>query len=400
MDTVEVVRFVVGALRGQRVRSVLSALGVAIGVAAVVLLTSLGEGTRQYVVGQFTQFGTNLIEINPGKVKTMGMPGVLGGTTHKLTLDDAEALRRVPGVERVVPVAMGQARVETANRGRSVYIYGVNHELPWVWRSAVTQGAFLPAMDVHRQGAFAVLGPTLAHELFGTASPLGQRVRIGAASFLVIGVMEPKGQFVGFDLDDCAFIPVGTAMNLFNHTELQAIDLLARSAEEIPSVVEGARAVIRARHRGEDDVTITTQTEMLDTFGRVLGIITVAVTAIAGISLFVGAMGILTIMWISVHERTGEIGLLSALGVPRRRIERLFLLEAVMLALAGGAAGIAIGFGIGALVKAAVPALPISTPPGAVAAALVMSLLVGVVSGWAPARRAAALDPVEALRAE
>jgi putative ABC transport system permease protein len=158
--------------------------------------------------------------------------------------------------------------------------------------------------------------------------------------------------------------------------------------------------VLTARHRGEEDFTVTTQGEMLDTFGRVIGIITAAVSAIAGISLFVGAVGILTIMWISVHERTAEIGLLSALGVPRQGIERLFLLEAVLLAGAGGLAGIVAGVGIGWLLHAAVPGLPMRTPLSAVLAAVGMSLVVGVASGWIPARRAASLDPVDALRAE
>jgi putative ABC transport system permease protein len=400
MGTMDLLRFVLGALTGHRLRSSLSALGVAIGVAAVVLLTALGEGTRRYIIGQFSQFGTDLLAVNPGKVKTFGIPGVLGGTTHRLTIDDAEALQRLPGVDAVVPTTFGQARVEAGGKGRSVYIYGVTHQMPAVWKIGVAEGAFLPEMDPHRQGSFAVLGAKLAHELFGTNSPLGRRVRIGSASLLVIGVMEPKGQLLGFDLDDCAFIPVATAMDLFNQTELVEIDLLARSSEAIPGVVSEIKSVLTARHRGEEDFTVTTQTEMLDTFDRIIGIITTAVTAIAGISLFVGAMGILTIMWISVHERTGEIGLLRALGVTERGVQQLFLLEAALLAVSGGIAGVGFGFGVQLLVRAFVPGLPLATPPAAVAAALLMSLAVGIAAGVIPARRAASLDPVDALRAE
>jgi putative ABC transport system permease protein len=400
MDLIEVLRFVAGALRGQRLRSFLSAVGVAIGVASVILLTSLGEGTRAYIVNQFTQFGTSLIGINPGKVETVGIPGIFQGTTHKLTIDDSEALRRVPGVNEVVPLVVGHARVEGGGRGRSVMLMGVGWQAAEAWRFEVAQGSFLPRIDPHRRGSYAVMGAKLARELFGETSPLGQRIRVGGWSLLVVGMMAPKGQVVGFDLDDTAFIPVATAMDLFNTVELVEIDVVAESTDAIPDVVEGVRRILTDRHRGEEDFTITTQTEMLDTFGRVIGIITVAVSGIAGVSLLVGAMGILTIMWISVHERTAEIGLLRALGVQRSTVQRLFILEAVLLAVAGGGLGLVAGFGIGAVMRALVPGLPLRTPLEAVAAALAMSLIVGVASGLAPARRAAGLDPIDALRAE
>ncbi len=400
MDVIELVRFVGGAIRGQRLRSFLSALGVAIGVTAVILLTSLGEGTRDYIVNQFTQFGTSIVAVNPGKVKTLGMPGVLGGTTHKLTIDDAEALRRIPGVDEVVPVAFGQARVEGGGRGRSVFVQGVGWEAAKGFRLGVSQGSFLPPMDPNRRSSYAVLGAKLSRELFDEESPLGKRVRIGGSTFLVIGVMEAKGQMLGFDFDDTVYVPVASAMDLFDVDELVEIDVVAASTDIIPEVVEGIRSTLMRRHRGEEDFTITTQTEMLDTFGKVVGMITIAVSGIAGVSLIVGAMGILTIMWISVHERTNEIGLLRALGVQQSTVQGLFLLESVLLAVAGGILGLMAGFAMIALATTAVPGLPLSTPAVAVVAALLMCLVVGIVSGVVPARRAAEMDPVDALRAE
>lgn len=392
--------FALSALVGHRLRSVLSALGVAIGVAAVILLTSLGEGTKEYVVSQFSQFGTDLLAVNPGKVKTLGLPGMLGGTTHKLTIDDSEALRQVPGVKALVPMAIGQARVEGGGKGRSVFIYGVGHQVPETWQFPVSQGRFLPATDPRRKGATAVLGPKLSRELFGEASALGKRVRIAGSGLLVVGIMEPKGQLLGFDLDDAAYVPVATAMDLFNVDELNEIDILTENADVIPAVVEGVRALLIERHRGEEDFTITTQAEMLDTFGRILGIITVSVSGIAAVSLLVGGIGIMTIMWISVTERTREIGLLRSLGVTPRGISQLFLTESVVVALLGGLAGIAFGLGSASITRYLVPSMPLKTSPIAVVAAVAMSLIVGMASGWLPARRAARLDPIEALREE
>jgi putative ABC transport system permease protein len=392
MSLYELLRFALAALAAHRLRSALSALGVAIGVTAVMLLTALGEGTRQYIVGQFTQFGTNLIAVTQGKVKTFGIPGAFGGTTEPITIADAVALRRIRRLECVVPAAMGQARVESGGRGRSIAIYGVTHEAAQAWRVEVAQGQFLPQADPARHGSVTVLGTKVARELFGGTSPLGRRVRIAGESFLVIGVLAPKGQILGFDFDDIAFIPVANAMAIFNLSALLEIDLVARSSEDVPRVVEEVRAVLSQRHRGEEDFTVVTQTEMLDTFSRILAIITATVTAIGGISLVVGAIGILTIMWIAVHERVAEIGLLRALGVDSSTIAMLFLAESSALAMLGGALEL--------LLRTLVPGLPLVTPTAAVLAALATSLVVGIASGVVPARRAAALDPVEALRAE
>jgi len=392
-------RLALGALRAHRLRSFLSMLGIAIGVAAVILLTSIGEGTRVYVLSQFTQFGTNIMAINPGKSKTLGIPGVLGGSQRKLTLDDAEALARIPGIETMVPVTMGLARVEAGGRARSVSVLGATPDLPTLWRFGARQGAFWPKGDPRRGSAVAVLGPKLAHELFGAASPLGELVRIAGARFRVIGVMQPKGQMMGFDVDDIAIVPVASALGLFNQDELFEIDLIYGNMNETERVAAEVRRVLAVRH-GEEDFTVTTQAAMLDVFGKVMDVVTMAVGGIASISLLVGATGILTMMWIAVGERVGEIGLLRALGASAAQVQAMFLAEAIALATLGGLAGIAIGLGLGALLRLAVPGLPVETPVRFVLAGLATSVATGLVAGVAPARRAAALDPIEALRAE
>jgi len=396
----DLVRLAAGAIASHRLRSVLSMLGIAIGIAAVIVLTSIGEGTRRYILGQFSQFGTNIIAIHPGKAKTSGMPGVFGGTTRHLTIDDAEALSRIPGVERVVPVAFGTARVEAGERGRHVAINGVTPDIEQAWRFRTRLGSMWPGGDPRRGAPLAVLGPKLARELFGDTSPLGAPVRIGGRRFRVIGVMEAKGQMLGFDLDDTAYIPVATAMQLFNLADLGEVDVSYLPAEATRRIEAEVKRVLAARHGGEEDFTVITQEAMLEVFGNVIGMVTMAVGAIAGISLIVGSIGILTMMWITVRERTQEIGLVRAVGASAGQVAGLFLAEAAAVAALGGMAGVAVGLGVGALLRWLVPGLPVETPLAFVLGALALSFGVGLVSGVLPARRAARLDPIEALRTE
>lgn len=396
----DLLRLASGALAAHRLRSSLSALGIAIGIASVILLTSIGEGTRRYIIRQFSQFGANLLAVTPGKAKTLGIPGAFGGTTHFLTIDDAEALRRIAGVEKVVPVTYGTARVKARGRGRSVMVYGVTPDIPQAWRFRLRQGSFWPPGDPRRGPPLAVLGPTLARALFGKESPLGKFVRIGGVRFRVVGLMEPKGRILGFDIDDAAYIPVGRALRLFDLPELNEIDISYAHAGLAARVQEDVRRVLTARHGGTEDFTIVTQDAMLEVFNKVLGVVTMAVGAIAGISLLVGAIGILTTMWIAVGERIGEIGLARAIGASRSQVSALFLAESAALATLGGAVGAAAGLGLCPVLRLAVPGLPVETPLTYVLAAIAVSFATGVASGVLPARRAARLDPIEALRVD
>ena len=389
-----------GAVLANRLRSALTMLGVVIGVASVILLTALGEGARQYIMGEFGQFGTNLLSVSPGRATTSGMPGGIGATVRKLTIDDGEALYRVPGVERVIPVEIGPARVSAGERGRSVLVYGVTSDVPAVWKFTIGQGRFLPPVDPRRAQPLVVLGPTLKRELFGDANALGRHVHIGGRRFLVIGVMAPKGQMLGIDIDDAAYMPVATAQDLFHHDGVTHFDVLFSEHAPAAQVVAGVRATLMRRHDGEEDFTVTTQTEMLDVLDGVLGVVSLAVVAIAAISLVVGAIGILTVMWIAVGERTPEIGLMKALGAGDRQVLMVFLLEAVVLATMGGVIGLGLGLGAAAGARWLVPGLSLDAPGRYVALALGVSVAVGVAAGVLPSRRAARLDPIEALRAE
>ena len=401
MRDLDLMRLSWGAVIGHRLRSILTMIGIAIGITSVMLLTSLGEGIRVFVISEFTQFGTNIIAINPGKSQTTGgNPVAMVGTIRPLHVEDAEALERIPQAQRVVPVAFGNARVEHAERGRSVLVYGVTSDMPELWKFQVRQGQFLPVGDPHHGSAVAVLGSKLKHEIFGDAQVLGERIRVGGRPFRVIGVMEPKGMFLNIDLDDTVFLPVSQALSLLNRDGLIEIDVSYHNAAETTAVLEAIRRVLKERHDGEEDFTMTTQQSMLDTLGRIIGMVTAAVGAIGGISLVVGAIGILTMMWISVNESTGEIGLLRALGARRGEVMMFFLLQAALLATAGGALGVLVGLGIIQVLHVAVPGLPVSTPIEYVIAALALSFVVGLLSGVLPARRAAGLDPIEALRAE
>jgi len=382
-----------------RMRSFLTALGIAVGVASVVLLTSIGEGVHRFVLSEFTQFGTNLVVVTPGKATTTGMSGALISNVRPLSLDDAMALKPLPKVLGVVPFVQGNAPVEYGQRSRRAYVFGVGSQVPAVWQMNVSMGRFLPDDDPRTARAFAVVGSKVRDEVLAGGNPLGKRIRIGGERYQVIGVMESKGQMLGFDLDDAVYIPTARALAMFNRESLMEIDILYAAGTTAKEVVKRIKGRLINRH-GAEDFTITTQEQMLDVLGSVLNILTLAVGALGGISLVVGGVGILTIMSIAINERIAEIGLLRAIGADRRQILALFIGEAVVLASIGGFAGLLVGTAGAWLLGALVPALPTHTPWFYVILAEILAALIGLCAGVFPAFRAANLDPIEALRAE
>jgi putative ABC transport system permease protein len=380
-------------------RSGLTALGILVGISAVVLLTSIGEGVRVFVLSEFTQFGTNLVAVVPGKTNTFGTSGATIKTVRPLSIDDAEALARLERVVAAVPVIQGNAAVEYGSLSRRTTLLGVGPAVPDVWRMRVKSGRFLPDDDFRTARAFAVLGAKTRDELFGQSNPLGKRIRIGGDRYRIIGVMEPKGQMLGFDLDDTVYVPIGKAMELFDRESLMEIDLLYRATDSPDQVQADVNRLMMARH-GREDFTLITQDQMLDVLDSILNILTLGVGALGSISLLVGMVGILAVMTIAVSERTAEIGLLRALGARQQQILMLFLTEALLLASLGGLLGAALAMGLVILLGHLAPDLPLQIRYGYVAAALILSMLIGLAAGVLPAMRAAAMRPLEALRTE
>ncbi len=396
MSIGDLARFAARGLSGHGLRTALSLLGVTIGVAAVVILTAVGEGARRYVIDQFAGLGTNILIVVPGKTETSGAVGV-GGVPNDLTLEDAQAIsRRVPATRRVAPISMGNEQVAYGERRREVAIIGTTHEYKDARQLEIMLGGFLPEEEMFRGSAVVVLGHKLARELFSGEQPLGEVVRVGGFRMRVIGVLAKQGVQMGVNFDDLAIVPVSTGMQMFNRSSLFRILVQARSHADLESVKTAVTDVLIERH-DEEDITVITQDSVLSTFTAILDALTLAVGAIAAISLSVAGIGIMNVMLVSVSERTREVGLLKALGVGRRQILSVFLAEAALISSLGGVVGLATGW-LGVRILVGVyPVFPASPPAWAIGTALAVSLGVGITFGLLPARRASRLDPVLAL---
>jgi len=398
MALADTLGYAAGAIAANRLRTALILAAMAIGVAAVIVLTALGDGARRFVTGEFATLGTNLLIVLPGRTETTGgPPPMFGETPRDLTVDDAFALLASAHVVRMAPVAVGSAPVSFANREREVDVLGTTAGMLEVRRLRMGQGRFLPHSEPRRASPVCVLGHGLKKELFDERSALGHWLRIGAHRCRVIGVLEQTGVSIGVDFSDLVIVPVASAQMIFDQSSLFRILAEARTAAGAEAARDDIRRIIRARHEGEDDVTIITQDSVIATFDRIFAALTFGVAGIAAISLAVAGILIMNIMLVAVTQRTPEVGLLKALGAPARTIRRLFVAEALLLSLFGAAIGMGLGLALAALLARLYPLLPVAAPHWAVAAAPGIAITAGLVFGVLPAARAARLDPVSAL---
>ncbi len=387
------------ALAGYHARTALMLVAMAIGVAAVVVLTSLGEGARRYVSNEFAALGTNLLIVIPGRSETAGIsPGtMMGETPRDLTLDDAIALTRSFSVRRIAPVTVGSANVSWQGRQREAPIMGSSHDLVTIRRWRVAQGKFLPEADLDVATPVCVIGSKIRDEIFAAHRAVGEWLRIGDRRFRVIGVMGSEGRSIGVDVQETVMIPVASAQQLFNTSSLFRILVEAKSRSTIASAKRFVIDTLRDRHQGEEDITVITQDGVLATFDRILNALTFAVGGIAAISLAVAGILIMNVMLVAVSQRTAEIGLLKAVGASRRQILLLILTEALLLSALGAAAGFAVGQLGSFAIRHAFPVLPAYAPLWSVSAAIGVALATGLLFSLLPASRAARLDPVLAL---
>jgi putative ABC transport system permease protein len=400
MKPVDVTRMSLQALRRYPLRTAMLLLAIAIGVAAVVLLTAVGEGARRYVTGQFSSLGTELLIVLPGRAETAGggIQGLLvGETARELTLDDTLAIARSPRIRRVTPLVLGAGTVSYGARERDITVLGTSAAMLEIQHWIMGVGRFLPAGPLDVAQPVCVLGATVARELFAGHSAVGEWLRIGETRCRVLGTLAEQGLAGGFNVDETVIMPVASAQQLFNTAAVFRILTEENDLDSVQAARRDIIEIVKARHAGEEDITVVTQDALVSTFDTIFNMITAGLAAIAAISLVVAGVLIMNVMLVAVSQRTAEIGLLKAVGARNSQIVALFLTEAACLSLLGATVGVALGAGGIWLMKLLFPVLDFAAPAWASFSAVGVAIVSGLLFGILPARRAAALDPVNAL---
>ena len=394
MTLAEAVRLAWEALRANRLRSGLTMLGVVIGVTSVVLLVAIGSGARNEVTSGIESLGSNILFVAPGNFSFGSAPSV-----SRLRLDDLRRIGDAIGDPRRVAATVASGEVARVGARRfDVNVNGTNENIPQVFDRTVARGTFFSSADVAVRRRVAVLGADPAEALFPDRDPIGKSVAIGGVRFRVIGVLSRVGTALGVNRNLEVFIPVTAAQRLFGVSRLDAVAVKAASTQDVAAEQRIVQDVVRRAHP-EQDFQVLTQQDILGVVGRILGVLTLVLASIAGISLLVGGVGVMNIMLVSVSERTREIGLRKAVGARTRDVLRQFLLEAVALTVSGGAVGLLLGV-VGALLVARLSPVPAAITAWSVALAFGVSVAVGVFFGVWPARKAARMLPIAALRYE
>ena len=398
----EIFRLALEALLGNKFRASLTMLGMGIGVTAIVLLVSLGNGAKNYILNQFEDLGTNLIVVQPGKSdkKTQFGPPI-GSSQRKMTMADVAAIQRNSfNLEAVTGVLLGTTTVRYGESIVDVSVLGCGGEMLKIFNLKVENGEFFSTNEDDYGRRLVVLGANVGKNVFGDENPVGRRMRVHQSEFRVIGVMQKSGQKLGFNLDDFVFIPTTAAMRVFNDDKLFGIRAKARSRSAIEDGVAEISNILKSRRNGDEDFTIVTQLAMMDSMETILGMLTYVLAGIATISMLVAGIGIMNIMLVNVSERTQEIGIRRAVGARRSDILKQFLAEAVALSLLGGSAGLFVAIAVTQLIFHFLPEFDLRAPWWILPPAFLVSLFVGVIFGVWPARKASKIETLEALRHE
>lgn len=407
MEYTEILKEAIGTLTVNKLRTGLATLGIVIGIGSVIALISLGESTKQAIQSQIQSLGANLLTINPGAQRTGAVHGASGGGTS-LTLDDANAIKNSPQVttiQSVSPEFSRRTQITTGKNNTNTQVIGATPAYLAVHKVSIASGSFISERDVSSYTKVAVLGPQVATDLFGEgATPIGQTVRISGQMFTVIGISESKGGTGFMNQDDVIWVPLTVAQKqLFGTDYLSSIALEAKSPEVMITAQNEVGYLLLARHKLKDpssaDFSIFSQQDILNTVSSTTGIFTALLSGIAAISLLVGGIGIMNIMLVTVTERTREIGLRKALGAKKQIITTQFLIEAMILTFSGGVIGMILGILVYYII-ARFASLPFVLSLQAIVLATAVSVGIGILFGWYPARRAANLQPIEALRYE